>query len=128
MTFDHSMAQTICEAMLEREAVSSTAIGHQIALPHVIQEELRQPSIVVLRLNKPIDWQSRMGDVQLIIALLLPAPPGMNMIKAFTGISRTLLNPVYCHLLTSTAEPEAIKAILLHMMSRACPSPVTEGK
>lgn len=125
---NHAMAQTVYEAMLKRETVSSTAIGHHIALPHVILEDIRQPSIVVLRLNEPVDWQSRMGNVRIIIALLLPAPPDMNMIKAFTGISRTLLNPDYCHLLTSTAEPEAIKAILLHIMSRACPAPDTEGK
>ncbi|PWI32692.1 PTS nitrogen regulatory IIA subunit [Vibrio albus] len=115
------MAQSVYEAMLNRENVSSTAIGHHIALPHVLLEDITEPSIAIFRLSQPIDWHSRMGDVRIIIALLLPAPPEMNMIKAFTGISRTLLNPDYCHLITTTKEPEAIKAILLNMMSRSCP-------
>ncbi|PJC86989.1 PTS nitrogen regulatory IIA subunit [Vibrio sp. HA2012] len=119
-TLNPAMAQAVFAAMLKREDVSSTAIGHQIALPHVILEGIKQASIAVYRLNQPLDWYSRMGSVTTVVALLLPAPPDMNIIKAFTSISRTLLNPEFCHLLTSTTEPEAIKAILLHTMSMGC--------
>lgn len=116
-TLNRKMAQAVYEAMLQREDVSSTAIGNNIAIPHVMLEGIEKPSLAVFRLNEPLEWQSKLGPVSMIIAMLIPAPPTMDIIKSFTQISRAMLDPDYCHLLTSTAEPEAIKAILLHTMA-----------
>ena len=116
-TLNRKMAQSVYEAILKREAISSTAIGNGIALPHVMLEGINNPSLVVFRLNKKLDWHSKMGEIEIVVAMLLPAPPAMDIIKSFTQISRAMLRPDYCHLITSTVEPEAIKAILLNTMS-----------
>jgi len=117
-TFNKTMAQSLLEAMLKREQISSTAIGNGIAIPHLMVEGIAESAIVVFRLDKPIDWHSNLGKINLIIAMLIPAPPSLKVVKAFTQITRALLEPINCNLLTSTTEPEAIKAILFHIMSR----------
>ncbi|MFT6925142.1 MAG: PTS system nitrogen regulatory IIA component [Psychromonas sp.] len=116
--FNKVMAQSLLAAMLKREKISSTGIGNGIAIPHIMIEGITKPAIVVLRLDKPVDWHCNRGKITLIIAMLIPAPASLKVVKAFTQISRALLDPVNCNFLTSTIEPEAIKAIVLHIMAR----------
>ncbi|WP_413283405.1 PTS sugar transporter subunit IIA [Vibrio sp. MA40-2] len=111
-------AQPIFDAMLKREAIATTYIGHGIALPHVMIEGVSQPSLAVMKLDSSINWHSPRGDVNTIIAVLIPKPANMAVIKACTQLTRRLIDADFCHLLTSTVEPEAFKAILLHVMSR----------
>lgn len=113
-----SMAQVLFTSMLQREEISSTGIGHCIAIPHIMVEGINKPSIAVFRLDKPIDWSSNLGEVNLIIAILIPAPPTHAVVKAITQLTRSLLDPINCSLLETSIEPEAIKAILFHFMSR----------
>lgn len=117
-TLNQTVEQDIFEAMLKREEISSTGIGNSIAIPHIMIESIKKPAMVVLHLNKPINWNSNLGEINLIIAMLIPAPPTLEMLQAFTKIARALLNPINCNFLTSTVEPEAIKAILFHIMAR----------
>lgn len=117
-TLNKPMAQDIFEAILKREEISSTGIGNSIAIPHIIIKGIEKPTMVVLRLDKPINWNSNLGKINLIIAMLIPAPPTLEVVQAFTKIARALLSPINCNCLTSTVEPEAIKAILFHIMAR----------
>jgi PTS system nitrogen regulatory IIA component len=111
-------AQVVFDAMVQREAVSSTCIGHGIALPHIMVEGINQPSMAVMKLSNPTDWHSNRGDVNTIIAVLIPQPAQLPIVKACTQLTRSLLSEDFCHLLTSTTEPEALKAILLHTMAK----------
>lgn len=115
---EEKVADNIYQALLKREEISSTCIGHQVALPHVMHCDIKKPELYVIRLSAMTDWHSARGDVALLIGLLLPAPPEMPVIKAFTQISKALLEEEFCNLLTSTHENEAIKAILFHTMAK----------
>lgn len=117
-TLNTKMAQAVFQALLKREEISSTGIGNGIAIPHIMMADIQAPSMAILRLDKAINWHSNLGEICLIIAMLIPAPPTMEVVKAFTQITRALLEPTNCHLLTSSKEPEAIKAILFHIMAR----------
>jgi len=114
--------ETINDALLKREAVSSTYIGHRIALPHIMIKEINLPTLVVFKLDKAINWGQSEHEVSLIIALFIPAPPTIEVVKVCTKTTRSLLNSNNCHLLTSSTQPEAIKAILFHFMARDMPS------
>lgn len=112
------ISQKIFEGMLQREGISSTGIGNNIAIPHLMIKEIDKPSIAVLRLDKPIDWGSDLGKVSLIIAMLIPSTFTSDIVKAFSQISRAMLDPINCNFLTSAIEPEAFKAILFHIMAK----------
>ncbi len=107
------------DALYQRETTSSTAIGNGIALPHIMNDSVATPSLAVIQLTDDIDWQSNMGKVRFIVTLALPKPPERDMILAFTHLTKSLLNDQYCQILTSSREPEAIKAILIHQLAKA---------
>lgn len=117
-TVGEKSVENIHQALLDREAISSTCIGNGVALPHVMHEDVIKPELQVIRLASPTDWHSSRGDVFFLIALLLPASPEMPIIKAFTQLSRALLDEEFCQLVTSTYKENVLKAILFHTMAK----------
>jgi PTS system nitrogen regulatory IIA component len=63
----------ITQAIIKREEISSTGIGHNIAIPHIMVDDINEPTIVVYRLDKAIRWGLNLGEVTLIIAILIPS-------------------------------------------------------
>jgi len=110
--------EDVLTALLRREAISATGIGHGIALPHIIIEGVESPSLVILQLDKAINWESNLGDIRLIIGLLIPAPANRDVVSACTKMTRSLLDADNCHLLTTSPQTEVIKAIVFHFMAR----------
>ncbi|SHO55870.1 PTS sugar transporter subunit IIA [Vibrio quintilis] len=115
--FSDRKAMAIFRALDEREAISSTYIHHGIAFPHVMSHLVEIPSLAVVRLSHPVDWQSVRGAVDLVIALFLPASPDMDMIRAVTWLSRSLLDDSFCQALLRTKEAGALQAILYHTLA-----------
>lgn len=108
----------LLQLMLKREAVSSTLMGNGIALPHVITAEIDKPAIAMILTTQPIIWRSNRDSATRLIAMILPAPVHRQHIQACAHFSRSLLEPAFCQLLTANKEPEALKAIILHSLSR----------
>jgi len=111
-------SELLLDLMLRREEVSSTAMGNGIALPHVMSAEIKEPAMAMIQTMQPIEWKSNQGPVTRLIAMVLPAPAQRPHIQAFSHFSKSLLDPDFCHLLTDNTESEALKAIILHTLSR----------
>ncbi|MDA0118961.1 PTS sugar transporter subunit IIA [Vibrio sp. T11.5] len=110
----------ICEQFAQREQTSSTAIGHGIALPHIMSEAIDIPSISIVSLTEELDWNSPVqGGVSMIIAIALPHNASRDVLLAFTRLTRSLLDPDYCQLLRTSHEPQALKALLTHKLAQA---------
>ncbi len=48
----------LCKRLDEREHLGSTAVGHEIAIPHAYFDEIPEPLIVFARLKKPVTFGS----------------------------------------------------------------------
>ena len=59
------------DALLARERLGSTSIGHGIAIPHARITGLQKPIVALLRLEKPIDFEAT-ETVMLLCGLLVP--------------------------------------------------------
>jgi len=60
-------------ALVEREKLGSTGLGHGVALPHARLANLHAPMACLFKLSKPIDYDSPdQGPVDLIIGLFVP--------------------------------------------------------
>ncbi|VDZ77662.1 phosphoenolpyruvate-protein phosphotransferase [Salmonella bongori] len=70
----------------------TTAVGFGVAIPHTKSQWIRHSSISIARLTQPVDWQSEMGDVELVIMLTLGAEEGINHVKVFSQLARKLVN------------------------------------
>lgn len=57
------------DAALERENITSTAVGKGVAIPHGMQEYVHEPTIAVATLKKPIDWGDNKVDIVFLLAL-----------------------------------------------------------
>ncbi|MFZ7090844.1 PTS sugar transporter subunit IIA [Primorskyibacter sp. 2E233] len=109
------------EALMERESLGPTGVGHGVALPHARIEGLDQVVGTFILLEKPIDFEAvDRQPVDLIFALFAPEEAGVEHLKALALVSRTLreanlcaklrANPDAATLYTILTESEAVKA------------------
>ena len=75
--------------VIEREKVEATAVGCNIAIPHGKPEHVNHNQILVIRLEKPIEWGERMADMIFMLAITFDS---VNTTKAFFHDFTKLLN------------------------------------
>ncbi len=66
-------AETLCEAFFAREKLGSTALGHQIALPHIRLEALDTSYASLILLKTPLAFDAPDGEpIKLALGLISP--------------------------------------------------------
>ncbi|MBC7362788.1 MAG: phosphoenolpyruvate--protein phosphotransferase [Candidatus Aminicenantes bacterium] len=81
-------------ALWKREDDVATEIGFGLAIPHCQSGEVRTPSIALLRLKQPVDWQSKEGQpVDLVVALAIPSGEKVRQkLQLLPKLSRKLIH------------------------------------
>lgn len=106
-------ASAVLDALLERESLGPTGVGHGVALPHARMEGPDRVLGVFLRLEKPFDYGAVDGaPVDLVFALIAPRDAGVEHLKALALVSRTLRDPATCAKLRSNDSAATLYAIL----------------
>lgn len=100
------------EDLWQREEIVTTAVGFGVAIPHTKSQWIRHSSISIAHLEKPIDWESEMGDVELVIMLTLGEQEGINHVKVFSQLARKLVNKAFREALFSATTPQSILDLL----------------
>lgn len=79
--------------LLEREKSATTGFGGAIAIPHAKIEEVIKPTIAVIKLDNPVDWDAMDNNpVRLIIALAVPVQEEGNLhLKLLAALSEQLM-------------------------------------
>lgn len=93
-------APAILDALLARERLGSTGLGHGIALPHARIDGVRRLFGLFARLDRPIDFAA-IDDkpVDLVFLLLISSDAGTEHLAALAAISRRLRDKeVLCRL------------------------------
>jgi PTS system nitrogen regulatory IIA component len=103
----------IYDALIERERLGSTGIGHGVALPHAKLAELPQLGGVFARLERPIAFEAIDDQpVDLVFALLAPSDAGAEHLRALARVSRLLRDRAICQKLRGTDNGDALFALL----------------
>jgi len=106
-------AADVVDALLERENLGPTGVGHGVALPHARLDGLPDVVGVFLRLEKPLDFDAvDRQPVDLIFALFAPKDSGVDHLKALALVSRTLRDEAVCAKLRANSDPAALHAML----------------
>lgn len=100
------------EDIWQREEIVTTAVGFGVAIPHTKSQWIRHSSISIARLAHPVDWQSEMGEVELVIMLTLGADEGINHVKVFSQLARKLVNKPFRQSLFAAENADSILALL----------------
>jgi len=103
----------VFEALMEREGLGPTGVGHGVALPHARLSALTQVRGLFLRLERALDFDAiDRQPVDLVFCLLAPASAGVEHLKALALVSRTLRDPSVCAKLRANVDPGTLHAIL----------------
>jgi len=87
-------AQAIYEGLRSREETMSTGVGGGIAFPHTANREAEEPTVLLLRPLKPVEFDSLDGrPVDIILAIVIPENETALHLQILAGISRLCRNP-----------------------------------
>ena len=90
----HCNNEAIYDALLGREKLGSTGIGNGIAIPHCRLESANHTAIVVMSLQKPIDFDSiDKRAVDLIFALIVPPHECDEHLESLAQIAELAQSP-----------------------------------
>lgn len=103
----------ILHAILEREQLGSTAVGHGVVLPHARLQGLSHPVGGFASLVTPIDFDA--VDEQpcdLVFMLLAPDGAGADHLRALAKVARVMRQPDLRQSLRDASGEEEIRQIL----------------
>ena len=106
-------------ALLAREALGSTGVGHGVGLPHARLHLLRSTHAVFFRLAPPIVYDSIDGlPVDLLCAVVAPDEPNADLLTVVSAFSRVLRDAEKTKLLRETTDPGEARVVLLSASGR----------
>ncbi len=105
-------AETIENALMDREGLGSTGVGNGVAVPHGKIADLTEIVALMAKLDAPVDFDS-LDDkpVDIIFVLLAPADATAAHLKALAKASRLLRNEDVRSAIRGADTREAIFAI-----------------
>ncbi len=113
-------ASTTVEALMERESLGPTGVGHGVALPHARLDSLDRVVGLFVMLETPIDFGAvDRQPVDIAFALFAPEQAGVEHLKALALVSRTLREPSLCSKLRANLDPATLYTILTEARSLA---------
>lgn len=109
----HIEPQRLLDALLERERLGTTGIGHGIAIPHARLDDLDHLVGLFARLDQPVDFEALDDQPSdLIFLLLAPNSADADSLKALARISRVLRDPALQQRLRQEQDRKAVYRLL----------------
>jgi len=102
------------QALWKREDDVATEIGFGLAIPHCQAGSVRTPTIALIRLKHPVDWQSKEGQpVDLIVGLAIPSGEKLRpKLQLLPRLSRKLIHEEFRACLRQAESREEIVALI----------------
>ncbi len=103
----------ILAALVNREALGSTAISQGVAVPHAGVEGLTTPAGVVYRLARPIAFEaSDNKPVDLVFVLVWPSEKRSGLLATLGGLCRSLRTEAVLRELREATTSTEVRKIL----------------
>ncbi len=112
-------AGEVLESLEAREILGSTGFGRGVAIPHCRSQDIRRPSLVIIRLDAPIDFAAADArPVTLICGLVSPENAGATHLHALAAISRLTRDDALLQMIADAPSTEAVYALLTDQFVR----------
>lgn len=103
----------VVDALLEREGLGPTGVGHGVALPHARLPDLGGVRGLFIRLERPLDFDAiDRQPVDLVFGLLAPENSGVEHLKALALVARTMRDQNIRSKLRANTDPATLYTIL----------------
>ncbi|MDP9195349.1 MAG: PTS IIA-like nitrogen regulatory protein PtsN [Pseudomonadota bacterium] len=115
--------RAIFDVVFEREKLSTTGIGHGVAIPHGRLSGLDRVCGFFARLDRPVAFEAIDDQpVDLVFMLLAPPEAGADHLKALAAVSRLLRDTRMCEKLRGCGSADAVLALLAQDELEATPA------
>ena len=105
--------RTILETLQQRENLGSTGVGNGIAIPHGKLPKLNKLFGLLVRLERPVDFDALDGEpVDLVFLLLAPQAAGADHLKALARVARLLRDADVARKLRDSHDAAALYSVL----------------
>jgi PTS system fructose-specific IIC component len=106
-------AAEVVDAALAREAQSTTAVGHGVAIPHARSAAVDVPTLAFARLRTPVEWDAPDGaPVDLVFLIAVPADAGTQHLKILATLARALMTDDFRASLRDASTPEDVVGLV----------------
>lgn len=104
--------------VMDREKEFSTGFGRGVAIPHGKTNVVKEPSIMVAKLKKGIEWNSLDNEpVQLVFLLAVPEEAnGKTHLKIMSKLAENLIDPAILEKLTGIDDPDNLYEYLEELL------------
>ncbi len=101
------------DALMEREGLGATGVGHGVAIPHAQMPGLDRVRGVFLRLRPAIAFGAIDDEpVDLLFALISPPECGSDHLRALARVARGLRSNELRERLRQASTPDSVRALL----------------
>ena len=110
----HGIARTtVFQSLIARERLGSTALGHEVAVPHGRIKDLKDPIGAFMRLAEPIRFDASDGrSARLLFFLLVPEHATQTHLDLLAEIARLMSNTETRHQLETEEDNVVIHQLL----------------
>ncbi|MGP5929867.1 fructose-specific PTS transporter subunit EIIC [Corynebacterium glyciniphilum] len=108
------LAETeVVDAALAREAQSTTAVGHGVAIPHARSAAVSVPTLAFGRLQTPVEWDAPDGiPVDLVFLIAVPDDAGKQHLRVLAKLARALMKDEFREALRSASASEEVVGLV----------------
>jgi len=112
----HGIARTtVFHSLISRERLGSTALGHEVAVPHGRIKDLKDPIGAFMRLSEPIRFDISDGrTANLLFFLLVPEHATQIHLDLLAEIAQLMSDAQVREQLQTLEDPKAIHHLLTH--------------
>ncbi len=105
--------ESVCDALLAREALGSTGLEQGVAVPHAKTRAVRRLTAAIGIAPQGVDFQSADGQPSRLFFLLL-APPDQSgpHIQALAEIARLAKSPTFLRLLSGASSGQEVTDLI----------------
>jgi fructose PTS system EIIBC or EIIC component len=99
----------VIEGFIAREKESTTGMEQGIAIPHTELDCINKASIVVMKLNKGVEWNALDGNpINIVIAMFIPKGKSSDHLRYLSEVSKLLVHKEFIDGLQRSKNSEEI--------------------
>jgi len=100
------------DAILKREAQTSTGLGDGIAMPHAKNKAVKEPTVLFAKSKKGVEYESLDGQPAYLFFMIAVPEGGNNThLETLAALSRQLIEKEFVDQLKDATTPEEVQAL-----------------
>lgn len=107
------------EDVKKREAMSTTGIGDGVAIPHAKSSWVKEPTVVIGKSSKGINWESLDDEpVNIVFLIAVPEEEGNEHLKILQVLAVSLMDDEFKEKIQNATDKKVIEELVMEKTSR----------